>query len=76
VALHAKKSSGEGSRNMRKVKCFACHKTSHYANQCPNNKKKEEQVVATTSTEIDEFAEKFEEEFTPVASLSRNKLQS
>jgi hypothetical protein len=36
VALHAKRSSGEGgSRDMCKVKCFACHKPDHYANQCP-----------------------------------------
>jgi hypothetical protein len=38
VALHAKKSSGGGSRDMSKVKCFACHKAGHYANQCPNKK--------------------------------------
>jgi hypothetical protein len=32
VALHAKKSSGAGgSRDMEKVKCFACHKSGHYA---------------------------------------------
>ena len=31
VALHAKKSSGAGgSRDMGKVKFFACHKTGHY----------------------------------------------
>jgi hypothetical protein len=32
VYLHAKKSSGGGSRDISKVKCFACHKTDHYAN--------------------------------------------
>ena len=31
VALHAKKSSGGGSRDISKVKCFACHKTDHYS---------------------------------------------
>jgi hypothetical protein len=51
VALHAKKSSGAGgSRDMGKVRCFACHKIGHYANKCPNKKKKREsEVVATTS---------------------------
>jgi hypothetical protein len=33
----------------------------------------EAEVAASTSTEIDEFAEKFEEEFSLVASLSSNK---
>jgi hypothetical protein len=44
VALHAKKSSGAGgSRDMSKVRCFACHKTGHYANQCPKKKKKKKE---------------------------------
>jgi hypothetical protein len=43
VALHAKKGSGAGgSRDMGKVRCFACHKTSHYASKCPIKKKKRE----------------------------------
>jgi hypothetical protein len=32
------------------------------------------EVAATTSTEIDEFAEKFEEEFSLVASLSSSSV--
>jgi hypothetical protein len=63
-----------GSRDMGKVKWFACHKTGHYASQCPKKKKKkkkkESDVAATTSTEMDAFAEKFEDEFSLVASLS------
>jgi hypothetical protein len=54
VALHAKKGNGaEGSRDTDKVKCFACHKTSHYASQCPKKKKmmkkKEAEMAASTS---------------------------
>jgi hypothetical protein len=71
VALHTKKSNGSrGSRDMGKVRCFACHKTSHYANKCPN--KKESEVAATSSNEMDAFAEKFEDEFSLVATLSNN----
>jgi hypothetical protein len=47
----------DGKKDMSKMKCFACHKTGHYVSQCPN--KKEAQVAASTSIEIDEFAEKF-----------------
>jgi hypothetical protein len=59
VALHAKKGSGRGSRDMSKVKRFACHKTNHYASQCPNK--------------MDDFAEKFEE-FSLVTFLSSSSV--
>jgi hypothetical protein len=74
VALHAKKSSGGGSRDMSKEKCFACHKTGHSANQCPNKKKKEAQVAASPYTETDEFAKKFKEEFSLIAFLSSSSF--
>ena len=48
----------KGSRDMSKVRCFACHKTGLYASQCPKkkkNKNKESEVVATTSDEIGTF---------------------
>jgi heterodisulfide reductase subunit C len=41
VALHAKKSSeARGSRDMGKVRCFACHKIGHCASKCPNKKRR------------------------------------
>jgi len=67
VFLHAKK-----DRDMRKVKCFSCHKTGHYVSQCPNKKKgkKETHVTTSTSIEINDFAMKFEKKFSLVACLS------
>jgi hypothetical protein len=56
LAFHANKGIGAGgSRDMGKVKCFACHNIGHYASHCPNNNK-EAEVAATTSTEMDAFA--------------------
>jgi hypothetical protein len=70
VALHAKKGSGEGdSKDMSKVRCFACHKNGHFASKCPN-KKKESEVATSSSTEMDALAEKFDDEFSLVATLS------
>jgi hypothetical protein len=52
-------------KDMRKFKCFACHKFEHYAGQCPNKKKggneMQPKVVASTKAQIDKFAKKFEE---------------
>ena len=61
-----KKSGGEQQRDMNKVKCFACHKFGHYAVQCLNKKKK--QVVA--SADMEEFASKFDRDFSLVTCLS------
>jgi hypothetical protein len=72
VVLHEKKGSGAGgSKDTGKVICFACHKTDHYASQCPK-KKKELEVATTTSTDMDAFAKKIEDEFSLVSSLSIN----
>jgi hypothetical protein len=72
VALPAKKSSEvRGSRNIGKVRCFVCHKIGHYDNKFPN-KKKELEVAATTSIEMDVFAKIFEDGFSLVSTLSSN----
>jgi hypothetical protein len=42
-------------KDMSKVKCFACHKTGHYASQCSNNKKKKPKPEVSASAEVVEF---------------------
>jgi hypothetical protein len=66
VPKGGQKPNGEGKKDMRKVKCFSCHKFGHYARQCPNKKKK--QIAA--STEVEEFSTKFDKEFFLIACLS------
>jgi hypothetical protein len=59
---------------MSKVKLFACHKTGHYAGQCPNKKKgKKEEVAASAEVE---FAAKFTKEFSLYACLSGTVARS
>jgi hypothetical protein len=86
LAIQAKKgkfkktASGESTsqddkkRDMRKVKCFACHKFGHYASQYPNKKKggnkTQPKVVASAKAQVDEFAKMFEQEFLLVSHLS------
>jgi hypothetical protein len=50
-------------KDMRKVRCFACHKTGHYASQCSNKKKKKLEPEVSTSIDIFEFVEKYEKDF-------------
>ena len=63
---------GKGKRkkkDMSKVKCFACHKIGHYASQCPNKKKGKKDAEVSTLAKVDDFAEKFEKEFSLMTCL-------
>lgn len=53
------------------MKFVVCHQSGHYANQCPNKKKKDKgkpQIAA--STEVDVFTDRFKSEFSSIAYLS------
>jgi hypothetical protein len=54
-------------KDMSKVKCFACHKTDHYTSQCLNKKKKKPEPEVLASTEVVEFAQRFEKELSLMA---------
>lgn len=60
VALHVK-GKGKKKKDVSKVRCFACQQKGHYAGQCPNKKKRKEEVVASESAAIVEFSKKFQE---------------
>jgi hypothetical protein len=66
-AMGGEKSSHGGKKDMSKVRCYACHELGHYAGQCPNKKKKKQEPEVSTSTEVVEFTEKFEKEFSLMA---------
>jgi hypothetical protein len=68
VALMAK----GNKKDMSKVKCFACHKTGHYASQCLNKKKKKPEPEVSTSVKVVEFTRRFEKEFSLMASSVGN----
>jgi hypothetical protein len=60
-------------KDLSKIKCFSCHKNGHYASQCLEKKKKgNEKMQTTTSTEtqLDEFATKFEKDYSMISFLS------
>jgi hypothetical protein len=62
VALVVK--GNEKKKDMSKVRCFACHKTGHYASQCLNKKKKKKsKPEVSASAEVEEFVERYEKEF-------------
>jgi hypothetical protein len=66
-------------KDLSKIKCFSCHKHSHYASQCPIKKKgkgkqQQKQVVASIETQMTKFAAKFEKHFSLVSCLSTSAI--
>ena len=58
----AKQQQDGQKKDISTVKCFACHKMGHYAAESPNKKKKKQQQTIA-SAEIDDFAARFQREF-------------
>ena len=54
---------------MSKIKCFSCQKTGHYASQCLSRKKSKGKTQVVASVEADDFAERFENDFSLVSCL-------
>jgi hypothetical protein len=58
-------------KNLSKIKCFSCYKNGHYASQCPEKKGNEKtQTTTSAETQLDEFATKFEKDYSMVSCLS------
>jgi hypothetical protein len=71
--------SQPGKKDLSKIKYFICHKHGHYASQCPEKKKgkgKQQQnhVAASAETQINEFASKFDKDFSMVSCLSTSTI--
>jgi len=62
-------SNGSTSKVEKEIKCFACHRPWHFTRQCHNKKKGKQKKEVATTTEVDEFATKFKDEFSLIAYL-------
>ena len=58
----AKQQEGQ-KKELSTVKCFSCQKFGHYVGQCPQKKKKKKQQQTTASTEVEDFATRFQRYF-------------
>jgi hypothetical protein len=70
-------SQSRKKKDLIKVKCFACHKSGHYASQCSKKKKgkgKSQQVAASAENQLKEFTAKFESDFSLVSCLSTSTV--
>ena len=71
MALVAKKGKGKMKfiKNLSRVRYYACNQFGHYAGQSPNKKKKKERD-SEIAVVAEAFAQKFEEEFAFVSTVS------
>jgi len=62
---------------LSKIKCFSGHNNGHYASQCPEKKKKgngKTHTATSTETELEEFAAKFEKDYSVVSCISTSTI--
>ena len=69
------KKKGSSARDLSKVRCFCCNKLGHLASQCPKRKKKKkkkesEEPETAAIAAIEDFASKFDREFSLVTLVS------
>jgi hypothetical protein len=63
-------------KDLSKIKCFSCYKNGHYASQCLEKKNKGNGKTQTTTSvemQLDEFAMKFEKDYSLVSCLSTSR---
>jgi hypothetical protein len=63
-------SGSEQTKDIRKLRCFACGEMGHYAGQCPKRKKKRQQGGMAATAEEEEFDAQFARECAFVSYLS------
>jgi hypothetical protein len=74
VALTAKsKKKGSFGRDLSKVRCYCCNQLGHLASRCPERKKKKKEPEGpetTATTAMEDFASKYDKEFSLVTLVS------
>jgi hypothetical protein len=60
--------------DINKVKFFSCHQLGNFSNQFPNMKKGKPKKNMVATTDMDAFADKFEDEFSLLACLSTSMV--
>ena len=66
VALAAK-SKNKKKKDLSQIKCYHCGHLGHYATKCPKKKIVKTEIDVAASAVVEEYAKKFEQEFSLVS---------